>query len=195
MTAPATKPAGVRARELVFPRASAFLNFVLTCAEEPALAPGSDMYERCLDRVSVEKKQQTLHVVAHGPDPLVRLMEQMALANEGTAKPGAALAAERFQTVTIGHLLRAVRLRPVRGQPVGHALLVLWGGGSAVLLQCVRHLWEHAARGIEVAFVQATSAGLTGRSITRPPSRSVAPMTWPIRSPPPAINPPPTCGQ
>lgn len=176
MTAPAQKPSGVRARELVFPRASAFLNFVLTCAEEPALAPGSDMYERCLDRVSVERKAQTLHVVAHGPDQLVRLMEQMALANEGTAKPGAALAAERFQTVTIGHLLRAVRLRPVRGQPVGHMLIVLWGGGSAVLLQCVRHLWEHGARGVEVAFVQPTTAEAPTHCVRAHGLRHAAPM-------------------
>ena len=141
-------------RELVFPRATSFLNFILTCSEDASLAPGSEMYKRSLNKVLVHKGQQTLHVVAQGPESIVKLMEQMAAANEGQAREYKAPQDEAFQTLTIEQLVRSVRLRPEKPKKASHLLLTLWGEQAEGLRKCVSQLWELGARAVEVAFVQ-----------------------------------------
>lgn len=168
-TAQATKstPAAPKARrrELVFPRATAFLNFILTCSEDASLAPGSEMYKRSLNKVLVHKGKQTLHVVAQGPEPLVKLMEQMAAANEGQAREYKPPQDEAFQTLSIEQLVRSVRLRQEKPKKTGHLLLTLRGEDAEGLRKCVRQLWELGARAVEVAFVQRGGENLPSHCI------------------------------
>ncbi|MFV1964629.1 MAG: hypothetical protein ACC628_04345, partial [Pirellulaceae bacterium] len=147
---------------LTFPSTSSYVGFLLTCLEEPAFNPGSEMYEKCLNRVCVRKQgRQTLRIVAGGDPQLVRQLEHMAVANGGKSSPYKGLDRSKFVVLTVSQLMRSVRLQPVsmEGAKFNHLLIGLYDADATVLGDFLKHVWNLGARGVEVAFVKVAGKG------------------------------------